>query len=51
MSGTILDQIYVYFPFYKFVYSNSAYKEIVVIVSYDILSKKLSIISTKSVAA
>jgi hypothetical protein len=50
VSGTILNQVYAYFPFYKFVYQNAAYKEIVVIVSYDILFKKLTIISNRSIA-
>ena len=51
VNGTVIVQVYIYFPFYQFVYSNTAFSKIVVIVSFDILANKLTILKNETVPA
>jgi len=48
-SDTVLDQFFKDQPYYQLVYHNSVYKQIVVIVQYDILLNTVKIISQQSV--
>ncbi len=49
VSGTVLDEFYVSFPYYKLVYHNQAVSKLTVIVKYDILANKLTILSQSAV--
>jgi hypothetical protein len=53
-SGISVDSVLVSFwkdePFYKFVYQNSAYSSITIIVNYSIIEEKLTILDTQQIA-
>lgn len=48
VPGTLLDKLFINFPYYKLVYRNDAMSQINIIVSFDILKKNLNVIETSA---
>lgn len=48
-QGTVIDGIYKDYPYFQIVYRNNVYKQIVIIVSYDVLKNVATIISKSAV--